>query len=106
MSQILCVILRESEQQLDAVRRVDTQAARSGKLDLMKELGEAKKQLAEIEAKYGSGMDVAGLRKQLDVKDGELRSANVRESQLNQVSDNAFYHWIRTMTTGILHLAT
>ena len=78
-------LARETEEQLDAVRRVDSQAVRSGKLDLMKELGEAKKQLAEIEAKYGSDIDLVGLRKQLDVKDGELRSAGERESQLNQV---------------------
>lgn len=51
----------------------------------MKELGEAKKRLAEIEAKYGTDIDLAGLKKQLDVKDGELRSAGERESQLNQV---------------------
>ncbi|KLO05742.1 hypothetical protein SCHPADRAFT_910821 [Schizopora paradoxa] len=76
--------LKESEEQLDAVRRVDSQAVRSGKLDLMKELGEAKKRLAEIEAKYGTDIDLAGLKKQLDVKDGELRSAGERETQLNQ----------------------
>lgn len=80
---------RETEEQLDAARRVDTQAVRSGKLDLMKELGEAKKRLAEIETKYGSDIDLAGLKKQLDVKDGELRSASERETQLNQVSPSA-----------------
>ncbi len=51
----------------------------------MKELGEAKKRLAEIEAKYGSDIDLAGLRKQLDARDGELRSASDRETQLNKV---------------------
>jgi len=76
--------LKDTEEQLDAARRVDTQAVRTGKLDLMKELGEAKKRLADIEAKYGSDMDLAGLRKQLDARDGELRSASDRETQLNK----------------------
>ncbi len=76
---------RDTEEQLDAARRVDTQAVRTGKLDLMKELGEAKKRLADIEAKYGSDIDLAGLRKQLDARDGELRSASDRETQLNKV---------------------
>ena len=78
-------ICRDSEEQLEAARQIDVQAVRSGKLDLMKELGEAKRRLAEIESKYGSDMEVASLCKELDVKSGELKSSAIRESQLNQV---------------------
>ncbi len=53
-----------------------------------------KKRLAEIEAKYGSDIDLAGLRKQLDARDGELRSASDRETATKQGNVFCPVYWM------------